>query len=121
MQAEPNVAQRWRYEQGMNGVPYRTRQEITPTYKNGDPEFMKPKMVADMKVKTFDLSDDNQRVEMEQALDACAKGRGYVSKLETAYDPGRGTYKALVIWGIYFLEDPREEHHNGTTDQQRFS
>jgi hypothetical protein len=121
MGLESNAAQRWRYEQGMNGVPYRTRQEATPSYKNGDPEFMRPKTVADMKVKTFDLSDDKQREEMEKALDLCAKGRGYVSRLETQYDAGSGSYRALVIWGVYFLEDPREEHHNATEDQQHFS
>jgi hypothetical protein len=120
MGLETNAAQRWRHEQGVNGVPFRTKQEVTPSYKNGDPEFMRPKMVADMQIKSFDLSDEPQRLEMQAALDQCAKGRGYVSKLETNFDPGTGSYRALLIWGIYFLEDPREEHHNATA-QQHFS
>jgi hypothetical protein len=121
MGLESNAEQRWRHLQGINGVPFRTRQEGTPNYKNADPEFMRPKMVADMKVKTFDLSKAEELAEMEAALDMCAKGRGYVSKMETIYDHSTSSFRALVIWGIYFLEDPREEQHNATVEQQRFS
>jgi hypothetical protein len=112
---------RWRYHQGLNGVPFRTQQSTAPTYKNGDPLHHQPKVVTDMKVRTFDLQEDTQRKEFEQALDMCAKGKGYVSKMETQYDDKIGGYKALLIWGVFFLEDPREEVSNVPTDQQIFS
>ena len=103
------LTNRWKVFQGLDGIPFRTGMDGVPHYRNADPSHMKPKVVADMHVRQFDLRDDSQRKQMEEILDNCAKGRGYVSKMETCFDPQKAGFVALLIWGELFLEDPREQ------------
>lgn len=112
---QDELLQRWKMFQGINGVPFRTQQQNVPMYKNGDPAHKRPMMVADMHVKQFSLGEEAERVEMERVLDLVAKGKCYLSKMEATFDPNTGNYKALIIWGDLFLEDPgeREESISG--------
>lgn len=117
---DAETQRRWQFYQGMNGIPFRTREEGVPSYKNDDPLHRKPRMVADMHVRQFDLNDDEQRKSLEEILDRCAKGRGYVSRQETQFDQSINGWRFLLVWGDFFLEDPVEAAHAEGKDRQVF-
>lgn len=120
---EPQVPQdmeilrQWKYFQGYDGVPFRTRGRETPHYKKDDPLHKQPRLVADMRVRQFDLQDEEQRLEFEQVLDRCAKGKAYVSQKETQYDQEIQGWRVLLIWGEFYLEDPVEAEANDENKQ----
>ena len=112
---------KWKYFQGVDGVPFRTENENAPYYKKDDPHHRQPKMVADMHVRQFELGDDEQRKELESILDRCAKGRGYISQKEVQFDEKIQGWRVLLIWGDFFLEDPVEANGNNGKDKKTFS
>ena len=106
---DEEILRQWKFYQGMDGIPFRTHEETVPHYKTDDPLSKKPKLTTDMHVDVFDLADKDQRLAMQKILDTCAKGKGYVSQLEREFDKITGGWKVLLMWGEFFLEDPREE------------
>lgn len=119
---DPETLRKWKFFQGMDGIPFRTRGEEVPYYKRDDPLHKQPRLVADMHVRQFALDDDEQRKELEGILDRCAKGKGYVSQHEVQYDEKIQGWKVLLIWGDFFLEDPVEtEARDAKKDKQTFS
>lgn len=117
---DPETLRKWKFFQGMEGIPFRTQREDVPYYKKGDPLHRKPRLVADMHVRQFDLQDNDQREELEKILDRCAKGKGYISQKDVQYDEKIQGWKVLLIWGDFFLEDPVETEVNNA-DKKTFS
>lgn len=117
---DPETLRKWKFFQGYDGIPYRTQQQEVPYYKKDDPLDKRPRLVADMHVKQFDLQDDEQRREFERILDKCAKGKGYVSQKELQFDEALNGWRVLLIWGDFFLEDPVEAE-SANEDRQEFS
>jgi hypothetical protein len=103
---------------GMDGIPFRTRRTTTPDYKGSDPDHKKPMHVTDMHVDIFDLGDETQRAEMARILSKCAKGRAYESSRNQEFDRNTGTFKVLLVWGEFFLEDPKESKENEIHEYQ---
>lgn len=105
---DKEVERRWKFFNGMDGVPFRTQNQTAPMFKGTDPAHKQPKMTTDMHVDIFDLSDKKQLIQMQEVLDACAKGKGYVSEMDKQYEEKIGSWRVLLVWGEFFLEDPLE-------------
>ena len=119
--SDENLRQ-WKYHRGLDGVPFRTENDQVPLYKKDDAEHRQPKQVADMHVQQYNLKEEKERLKLESILDMCAKGRGYVSKLEYEFDRTIKGWRVFLIWGEFFLEDPVEaDRANNSRDTQSFS
>ena len=112
---------KWKFFQGVDGIPFRTEHDSAPFYKGDDPYHRQPKMVADMHVKQFDLGDDAQLQEYEGILDLCAKGKGYLSQQDVQFDEKIQGWRVLIIWGTFYLEDPVEANGRDGKDKKTFS
>ena len=97
---------------GLDGTPFRTRNGAPPMYKSGDPVRKQPQQVVDIHVNALSMADDKDVKELQRILDMCAKGRGYVSSIDKSFDDESKNWKVLLIWGEYFLEDPKETEEN---------
>jgi hypothetical protein len=97
---------------GMDGIPFRTQRPAVPSYKQDDPDSRRPQVVTDMHVDVFDMGSEEQRARLADILSKCAKGRAYESSRSQEFDRETGTYKVLLIWGEFFLEDPQEAREN---------
>ena len=120
---DDELIRQWKFFQGMDGIPFRTQGSGAPDYKTDDSLSKKPKLVTDIKVEYFDLSKTTEREEMSKILDLCAKGKGYVSSMDRQFDNKISNWKVLLIWGRFFLEDPRETNIAGSVpnaDRQVF-
>lgn len=120
---DDEITRQWKFFQGMDGIPFRTQETAAPSYKNDDPLSKKPKLVTDIKVEYFDLSKPEEREKLSVVLDLCAKGKGYVSSMDRQFDNKLSNWKVLLIWGRFFLEDPREVTNSGSApnaDRQVF-
>lgn len=98
----------WSIYNGLDGVPFRTRNGAPPTIKHDDPQHKQPMTVTDMHVDQLDLSDQAHQQKLQDILSLCAKGRGYVSQMDRQYDEDIKSWRVFVIWGEFFLEDPKE-------------
>lgn len=108
LNADPEEERRWKFFNGFDGVPFRTRGNAAPLLKQTDPQHKQPKTTTDMHVDIFDLSDSKQMLRMQEILDHCAKGKGYISEMDKQYEEKIGSWKVLLVWGEFFLEDPME-------------
>jgi hypothetical protein len=120
-QGDIESLRQWKFFQGLDGIPFRTQGAEVPYYKADDPLHKQPKLVADMHVKQFDLNDAEQSQELEGILDRCAKGKSYLSQKETHFDDKVNGWRILLIWGDYYLEDPKETEIRNAEDRQNFS
>ena len=94
---------------GMDGIPFRTKAPSAPSYKEADPEHLRPQVVHDVDVKIFNLEDKEECAEYRKVLNACAQGLGrIIGAPDTQYDDKKGTWRVLLTWAMYFYEDPRE-------------
>ena len=92
---------------GIDGIPYRTRNGV-PNLKHDDPEKKKPVTVVDMHVDQLDMSISDDAKKLQHILNLCSRSKGYVSKQLETYDPGIKSWRVLLVWGEFFLEDPAE-------------
>ena len=115
-QSEDEVFRQWKFFQGVDGIPFRTKGEVVPHYKTDDALNKKPKLITDMHVDVFDLSNAERVKRMAEILDLCAKGKGYVSSMDRQYEAKDRNWRVLLVWGQFFLEDPREELIVGSSD-----
>lgn len=115
-QPEDETLRQWKFFQGVDGVPFRTKAGAAPNYKRADSLSKQPKLITDMHVDVFDLSDAERALKMAEVLDLCAKGKGYVSSMDRQYDAKHSNWRVLLIWGQFFLEDPREDQIVGSAD-----
>lgn len=120
-QVDQEAASRWKFHQGFDGIPFRTQSAITPSYKSDDPLHKRPKLVADMRVRQFDLNDEEQRESAQTVLDRCAKGKAYLSQKELHFDESIKGWRMLLIWGDFYLEDPKEAETHHAPDRKNFS
>ena len=98
---------------GLDGIPFRSRNGQAPLLKSSDPLRAQPKIVTDMHVRQFDLSNVEEVKIVTQILDRCAKGQAYLSKQLEQYDSELKSWRMLLIWGEHFLEEPNEQQLNG--------
>lgn len=99
---------------GLDGTPFRTRNGAPPMYRSSDSASRQPQTVVDVHVNVLNLSDEKDVQELQRILDMCAKGRGYISSLDKAYDKSVQNWRVLLIWGEFFLEDPKETEENAS-------
>ena len=120
-ETDENLRQ-WKYHQGLEGIPFRTKEDTVPLYKGPAAEHRKPRQVVDMFVDQFNLRDKDERAALQSVLDLCAKGKGYISRQEVEFDSTVKGWRVLLIWGKFFLEDPVEtDRANIAGDTQSFS
>lgn len=122
VQDQDENLRQWKHHQGLDGIPFRTREDTVPMYKKDDAAHRQPKQVADMHIRQFNLREEKERLEVETILDLCAKGRGYVSQLQVEFDSTVKGWRVFLIWGEFFLEDPVEaDRANLSRNTQSFS
>ena len=98
----------WNLLPGFDGVPYRSRTGAVPIVKEDDPAHIRPQLQNDIKIKVFDLGDEEQLAEYTKVLNMCAQALGRVMDQDRQYDKITGAWKVLLTWATYFYEDPAE-------------
>ena len=112
---------KWKHFKGLEGIPFRTKEDGVPYYKEADAQHKQPKVIADMHVCQFNMQEETDRAELERILDRCAKGKGYLSQKEVQFDESLKGWRILIIWGEFFLEDPVEAAQRDEKDTHTFS
>lgn len=105
---QTQIGDGWNMTSGLDGIPFRTREQGVPTYKEDDPEHLKPQAAHEVSVKIFDLGDAEALEEYEKVLNMCAQALGRVMGQDVQYNKQRCTWMVLLTWATYFYEDPRE-------------
>ncbi len=93
---------------GLDGIPFRTSGNSVPFYKNDDPARKRPATRVEMHVELLELGRDNDLARYREVLNLCSTDRAYLSSQDRQYDPDSKTWRVLLVWGEYYLEDPME-------------
>ncbi len=104
----PGASGGWNMHPGLDGIPYRTRQQEVPLVKSDDPLSKRPQVTNEVDVKIFDLSDEAQCAEYKRILNLCARALGRILGQDIQYQESTGKWQVLLTWTTYFYEDPAE-------------
>jgi len=92
----------------MDGIPFRTKNKEVHSYKEDDPDHLRPQVQNEVNVKIFNLGDAAQLEEYKKVLNMCAQALGRVMSQDVQYRPKEACWQVFLTWAVYFYEDPRE-------------
>ena len=93
---------------GGDGVPFLTRKEGVPNYKNALPGRLQPQNVRKAKVDVLNLDDDKHYEYYSQIWSAVGIGIATVVVEDKHWVPSRENWKVFIRWYINGQMDPAE-------------
>lgn len=94
----------------MDGMHFRLHKgQSIPQLKDDDPDYMKPKPVADAHVRVFNMGDPQDVDDYAAVWDEAAKGHIMISAEERHWSEAIQNFKIFLRWGDMYLELPRHE------------
>ena len=93
---------------GGDGVPFLTRKDSVPNYKNGLPDRLRPQGVRKARVDVLDLSDPAHYDFYAKIWDAVGIGIVTVVEEEKHWMESKENWKVFVRWYLHGKMDPSE-------------
>ena len=81
--------------------------QAIPSIKDGDPDYMKPKPVADVYTRVFDLSVEKDITDYSNVWNSAVKGHVMISAEERHWSETTQNFKIFLRWGDVYLEIPK--------------
>ena len=93
---------------GSTGVPFLTKRNSVPMYKNDDPSYKKPQSVCRVRNDIFDLSKSEDLEQYNKIWEAVGYRMVTVLAEDKQWDPSVGCWKVLIRWFLSGEMDPGE-------------
>ncbi|HDL85615.1 MAG TPA: hypothetical protein ENH11_04700 [Candidatus Acetothermia bacterium] len=98
----------WNLFEGIGGIPFRTRNEVAPIYKDDDPDKRRPQIENEIDVAVFDMSAPDDMKRYKKILNFCAQGLGRLVDRYVEYDANKLNWRVFLSWTQYYYQDARE-------------
>ena len=107
---------------GHDNVPFFTRMQQPPYYKNGLPQRLQPRSIRKVRVDVLDLSDDEQYNRYLRIWDAVGYGVATVADEERRWVESKENWLVFIRWFFHGKMDNaelRKAQMSSITDLQR--